>query len=277
MMNNSFGKAYQLTGERSYKDVVLQSAKTLITRYNDKVKSIRSWDHNRDKWKYPVIIDNLMNLEMLFWATQETGDSIYWKIAVNHANTTMKNHFRPDYSSYHVVDYDPETGEVRAKQTAQGYADDSFWSRGQAWGLYGCTMCYRFTKNPAYLQQARHIADFFFGLPNLPEDFIPYWDMKAPGIPNVPRDASAAAIMASALYELRTYVSAEDSNRYQSIADKIVDSLNKHYQAEPETNYGFLLLHSTGHHPGGDEIDVPLNYADYYYLEALARKDAFKQ
>ena len=127
-----------------------------------------------------------MNLEMLFWATQETGDSIYWKIAVNHANTTMKNHFRPDYSSYHVVDYDPETGEVRAKQTAQGYADDSFWSRGQAWGLYGCTMCYRFTKNPAYLQQARHIADFFFGLPNLPEDFIPYWDMKAPGIPNVP-------------------------------------------------------------------------------------------
>lgn len=107
MMNNSFGKAYQLTGERSYKDVVLQSAKTLITRYNDKVKSIRSWDHNRDKWKYPVIIDNLMNLEMLFWATQETGDSIYWKIAVNHANTTMKNHFRPDYSSYHVVDYAP--------------------------------------------------------------------------------------------------------------------------------------------------------------------------
>ena len=145
MMNNSFGKAYQLTGERSYKDVVLQSAKTLITRYNKKVKSIRSWDHNRDKWKFPVIIDNLMNLEMLFWATQETGDSIYWKVAVNHANTTMKNHFRPDYSSFHVVDYDPETGEVRAKQTAQGYADDSFWSRGQAWGLYGYTMCYRFT------------------------------------------------------------------------------------------------------------------------------------
>lgn len=137
MMNNSFGKAYQLTGERSYKDVVLQSAKTLITRYNKKVKSIRSWDHNRDKWKFPVIIDNLMNLEMLFWATQETGDSIYWKVAVNHANTTMKNHFRPDYSSFHVVDYDPETGEVRARQTAQGYADDSFWSRGQAWGLYG--------------------------------------------------------------------------------------------------------------------------------------------
>lgn len=276
MMNNSFGKAYQLTGERSYKDVVLQSARTLITRYSSKVKSIRSWDHNRDKWKYPVIIDNLMNLEMLFWATQETGDSIFWKIAVNHANTTMKNHFRPDYSSFHVVDYDPETGEVRARQTAQGYADDSFWSRGQAWGLYGYTMCYRFTKNPAYLQQARHIADFFFGLPNLPEDLIPYWDMKAPGIPNVPRDASAGAIMASALYELCGYVSTEDSKRYRAIADKIVDSLNQHYRAESGTTYGFLLLHSTGHHPAGSEIDVPLNYADYYYLEALTRKRAFR-
>ena len=276
MMNHSFGKAYQLTGERSYKDVVLQSARTLITRYSSKVKSIRSWDHNRDKWKYPVIIDNLMNLEMLFWATQETGDSIFWKIAVNHANTTMKNHFRPDYSSFHVVDYDPETGEVRARQTAQGYADDSFWSRGQAWGLYGYTMCYRFTKNPAYLQQARHIADFFFGLPNLPEDLIPYWDMKAPGIPNVPRDASAGAIMASALYELCGYVSTEDSKRYRAIADKIVDSLNQHYRAESGTTYGFLLLHSTGHHPAGSEIDVPLNYADYYYLEALTRKRAFR-
>ena len=272
MMNNSFGKAYRLTGERSYKDVVLQSARTLITRYNSKVKSIRSWDHNRDKWKFPVIIDNMMNLEMLFQATQETGDSIFWKIAVEHANTTMKNHFRPDHSSFHVVDYDPESGEVRARQTAQGYADDSFWSRGQAWGLYGYTMCYRFTKNPAYLQQARHIAAFFFGLPNLPEDLIPYWDMKAPGIPNVPRDASAAAIMASALYELCGYVPAEEGKRYQDIADKIVDSLGRDYRAETGTAYGFLLLHSTGHHPAGSEIDVPLNYADYYYLEALKRK-----
>ena len=224
-----------------------------------------------------MIIDNMMNLEMLFQATQETGDSIFWKIAVEHANTTMKNHFRPDHSSFHVVDYDPESGEVRARQTAQGYADDSFWSRGQAWGLYGYTMCYRFTKNPAYLQQARHIAAFFFGLPNLPEDLIPYWDMKAPGIPNVPRDASAAAIMASALYELCGYVPAEEGKRYQDIADKIVDSLGRDYRAETGTAYGFLLLHSTGHHPAGSEIDVPLNYADYYYLEALARKAALEQ
>ena len=283
MMYDSFGKAYELTGERSYKDVVLQSAKTLITRYNPKVKSIRSWDHNRDKWIYPVIIDNMMNLEMLFRATQLTGDSIYWKVAVNHANTTLKNHFRPDYSSYHVVDYDPQTGEVRKRQTAQGYSDDSFWSRGQAWGLYGYTMSYRFTKDPAYLKQAEGIADFFLNLPNMPEDLVPYWDMKAPevdglkthvAVQGVPRDASAAAIFASALYELCNYVSAEKGKQYRAIADKIVTSLNDHYQAAPGTAYGFLLLHSTGHFPGNSEIDVPLNYADYYYLEALARKAA---
>lgn len=276
MMNNSFGKAWELTGERSYKDVVLQSAKSLITRYNPKVGCIRSWGRNSDTKKFTVIIDNMMNLEMLFRATQETGDSIYYKIAVKHADTTIKNHFRPDYSSYHVVEYDPATGNVQSRHTAQGFSDDSFWSRGQAWGLYGYTLCYRFTKNPAYLAQARHIADFFFGLPNLPEDLIPYWDMKAPNIPNTPRDASAAAIMASALYELSTYVSPADSKRYKDIADKMVDSLNKHYQAEPGTSYGFLLLHSTGHHPGNSEIDVPLNYADYYYLEALGRKKALE-
>ena len=283
MMHNSFGKAYELTGERSYKDVVLQSAKTLITRYNPKVKSIRSWDHNRDKWIYPVIIDNMMNLEMLFRATQLTGDSIYWKVAVNHANTTLKNHFRPDYSSYHVIDYDPQTGEVRKKQTAQGYSDDSFWSRGQAWGLYGYTMSYRFTKTPAYLKQAEGIADFFLNLPNMPEDLVPYWDMKAPevdglkthvAVQGVPRDASAAAIIASGLYELCNYVSADKGKQYRTIADKIVTSLNEYYQAAPGTAYGFLLLHSTGHFPGNSEIDVPLNYADYYYLEALARKAA---
>lgn len=281
MMYDSFGKAYELTGERSYRDVVIQSAKSLITRYSPKVKSIRSWDHNRDKWDYPVIIDNMMNLEMLFRATQLTGDSTYWHVAVNHANTTLKNHFRPGYSSYHVVDYNPETGEVQGKCTHQGYADDSFWSRGQGWGLYAYAMCYRFTKDPAYLKQSEGIADFFLSLPNMPADGVPYWDMKMPEVngctpekvnADVPRDASAAALIASGLYELQGYVSPEKGARYRAAADKIVDSLNRYYQARPGTAYGFLLLHSTGHHPAGNEIDVPLNYADYYYLEALARK-----
>ena len=281
MIGSSYLNGYRFAGKEEYKPVIIQAAKSLSTRFRPAAGVLQSWDADKGwqaerGWKCPVIIDNMMNLELLFEASKLSGDSTYYNIAVKHADTTMKNHFRANNSCYHVVDYDPVTGEVRKKQTAQGYADESAWARGQAWAIYGYTMCYRFTKNPAYLQQARHIADFFFGLPNLPEDLVPYWDMKAPGIPDIPRDASAAAIMASALYELRTYVSAEDGNRYQSIADKIVDSLNRHYQAEPGTTYGFLLLHSTGHHPGGDEIDVPLNYADYYYLEALARKAAFE-
>lgn len=281
MMNNSFGKGYEVTDEQSYRDVVLQSAKTLITRYSPVVKSIRSWDHNRDKWAYPVIIDNMMNLEMLFQATRLTGDSIYWNVAVAHANTTLKNHFRDDHSSFHVVDYDPETGAVRGKFTYQGYADDSFWSRGQGWGLYGFAMCYRFTGNKEYLKKSEDIADFIISLPNLPADMIPYWDMKTPDVndctpdkvnDSVARDASAAAIIASGLYELSTYVSPEKRQTYIEYADKVLDGLNSHYRSEVGSNHGFLLLHSTGHHPGGVEIDVPLNYADYYYLEALHRK-----
>lgn len=272
MVNNSFGKAYQWTGERSYKDVVIQAAKTLVSRYDDRVKCIRSWDFNRDRWKYPVIIDNMMNLEMLFSATQLTGDSLYWRVAVNHANTTMKNHFRSDYSSYHVVDYDPATGAARMKCTYQGYSDDSFWSRGQGWGLYGYTLCYRFTKETAYLRQAEAIADFILSWSNMPEDGVPYWDMKAPGIPDVPRDASAAAIIASGLYELSEYADMEKGKKYKAAADKIIDSLNRSYQSEYGANYGFLLLHSTGSAPHKSEVDVPLSYADYYYLEALWRK-----
>lgn len=285
MMYNSFGKAYDLTHEQSYRDVVMQSARTLITRYNARVGCIRSWDHNRERWSYPVIIDNLMNLELLFRATQLSGDSVYWKIAVNHANTTLRNHFRSDYSSYHVVDYDPATGEVRMKCTHQGYADDSFWSRGQGWGLYGYAMCYRFTKNPAYLKQSEAIADFFLNLPQMPADRIPYWDMKTPEVsrcipdhpdPSIPRDASAAAVIASGLYELSTYVDAEKGKWYRKVADHIVENLYLHYQAKEGQAAGFLLLHSTGHYPANSEVDVPLNYADYYYLEALLRKSALE-
>lgn len=282
MMYCSFGRAYENTGERSYKDVVVQAARTLITRFNPTVGCIRSWDFAKDKWDYPVIIDNMMNLEMLYRATQLTGDSTFWKVAHTHAHTTMKNHFRPDFSSYHVIDYSQKTGEVRKRNTHQGNADDSFWSRGQAWGLYGYTMCYRFEKDAAYLRQAEGIADFILGLKNMPGDGIPYWDMKLDEIKDctadqvnadVPRDASAASLIASALYELCTYVSPEKGAKYRAFADKIIHSLNHHYQAPVGTHYGFLLLHSTGHFPARSEVDVPLNYADYYYLEALLRKE----
>lgn len=277
MVGDSFGKAWELTGEQSYLDVVLQAASTLSTRFNPTVGAIRSWDHNAKVWKFPVIIDNMMNLEMLFKMADISGDRRYRDIAVSHADVTLKNHFRPDHSSFHVVDYDPETGDVRMKVTAQGYSDDSFWSRGQGWGLYGFTMCYRHTGDRRYLDKAEAIADWFMNLPGMPSDLVPYWDMKAPGTesadnPGVARDASAASVIASGLYELAEYVEPEKGQRYSRFADTIIQNLTNGYILRPEEADGFILGHSTGHHPAGSEIDVPLVYADYYYLEALLRK-----
>ena len=271
----SFGAGYRLTKNQHYKDVIIESAKTLSTRFNDKAGVIRSWDHHKEQWAYPVIIDNMMNLELLFAATKLTGDSSFYKIAVTHANTTMKNHYRPDYSSYHVVDYDTATGQVKVKQTAQGYANESAWARGQSWGLYGYTMCYRFTKDKKYLQQAEHIASFILNHPNLPKDIVPYWDYNAPNIPNEPRDASAASIMTSALYELSVY--SVNGKKYRETADKILQNLTNYYRSPAGESKGFILLHSTGSKPANSEVDVPLIYGDYYYLEALLRSKKLKE
>lgn len=223
----------------------------------------------------------MMNLEMLFQATQLTGDSVYHKIAVDHASTTLANHFRDDNSSFHVVDYDPETGIVRMKCTAQGYSDSSYWSRGQAWGLYGFAQCYQYTGDRRYLEQSEKIADFILSLPNMPSDKVPYWDMKDPRVANLtpgqesaecPRDASSAAILASGLYLLSDFTDENRKNDYRKYADKIIKSLTDSYRIPTGQKYGFILDHSTGHHPAGSEIDVPLNYADYYYMEALLRQ-----
>ena len=212
----------------------------------------------------------MMNLELLFKATEFSGDSTYAKIAISHADKTMENHFRPDYSCYHVVDYDPETGEVLHRCTAQGYADESAWARGQAWALYGYTTAYRFTGYDRYLRQAENVAGFIFNDPNMPEDLVPYWDFDAPDIPDTYRDVSSAAIIASALYELG-YLTGNTS--YFEKADRIIASLSTPaYRAAQGTNGGFILMHSVGSIPHGSSIDVPLNYADYYFLEALIRK-----
>ncbi len=264
-----FGNGYKLTNDTSYRSVIIQAAKSLSTRFNATAGVIKSWDHNTDKWKYPVIIDNMMNLELLFEATKLTGDSSFYKIAVTHANTTLKHHFRPDFSSYHVIDYDTQTGNVLQKVTAQGYANESSWARGQAWALYGYTLCYRATKDPAYLKQADGIANFILSSKITPADGIPYWDYNDPKIPEVSRDASAAAITASALFELAGY--SKDAKRYIAAANKILLSLSTKYTSKPGANYGFILEHSTGHRPANSEIDVPINYADYYYIEALLR------
>ncbi len=273
IFNNSFGKAYKITGEEHYKQVLIDASKSLITRFNKNVGCIQSWDvvgnwQAERGWKFPVIIDNLMNLEMLFEVYNITQDTLYRNVAIEHANTTMENHFREDGSSFHVVDYNPETGEVSSQVTAQGYADDSAWARGQAWALYGYTMCYRYTKDKKYLDFAEKIANFILNHPNYPKDGVPYWDFNAPKIPSEPRDASAGAITASALIELSGYT----NNRYLKNAELIINSLaSDTYTAKIGTNGNFVLMHSVGSIPHGNEIDVPLNYADYYYIEALSR------
>lgn len=273
-MTPSYGLGYKYTKNENYKAVLIQSAKTLITRFDEKVGCIRSWDHHKDKWEYPVIIDNLMNLELLYWAWKETGDPVYYNIATTHAKTTIKNHFRSDYSTYHVVDYDTITGAVISKVTHQGYANNSCWARGEAWALYGYTMAYRESKESEFLTQAEHVADYIINVATLPEDYIPKWDFMLSNKAAEPKDASAAAVMASALFELSTFTeNSKNKNTYLTVANGILKSLSsQNYFNAQGTEKGFLLNHSTGSKPWKSEINVPLVYADYYYLEALSRK-----
>lgn len=279
IFNCSYGNGYRLTKDEKFKQVMIEAANSLITRFNPAVGCIKSWDVDKGwqatrGWEYPVIIDNMMNLELLFKVSEFTGNPKYKEIAIIHANTTMKNHFRPDNSSYHLVDYDPQTGVVRKKNTAQGYADESSWARGQAWGLYGYTVCYRYTKNAKYLEQAQKIAQYILTFKGTPKDGIPYWDYNAPKIPNELRDVSAATVTVSALIELDSYT----SHSYKANIDKIMNSLAwEAYTAKLGENHNFILKHSVGSIPHGHEIDVPLNYADYYYLEALIRNKATKK
>jgi|TARA_R110001583_G_scaffold100897_8_gene247158 unsaturated chondroitin disaccharide hydrolase len=273
---NSFGNGYRLTGNPEYKDIILKTADTLATLFNPNVGTILSWPRDVPNMEWPqhnTIMDNMINLELLFWASKNGGDKSLYDIAVSHADVTMKNHFRPDYTSYHVVVYDRETGEKIKGVTHQGYADNSMWARGQGWAIYGYTMVYRETGDKKYLDQAQKTAKVY--LDHLPIDLIPYWDFDAPNIPNEPRDASAAALVASALLELSTFT--KDSNlskNYVEKAESMLEELSKNYQSK-DANSAFLL-HSTGHKPSGSEIDYSINYADYYYLEALLRLKKLK-
>jgi unsaturated chondroitin disaccharide hydrolase len=269
MLYCSYGNGLRLTHDAAYKPVMLNGAASLATRFNPTVGLIKSWNYFKG-YKYPVIIDNMMNLEYLFWAAKESGNKNYYNICVTHADNTLKNHFRPDYSSYHVVCYDT-LGNVLAKKTAQGFADSSAWARGQAWGLYGYTVMYRETKDKKYLAQAINIARFFMRHPNLPKDKIPFWDFNSPLLPNDVRDASAAAVTASALLELSGYVGKKLKKEYLSFAEQVLQSLSSSAYFAKEGNGNFLLKHNTGHKPENSEIDTPIIYADYYYLEALIR------
>jgi rhamnogalacturonyl hydrolase YesR len=272
MLYCPFGNGYRLTNDAAYKQVLLNGAQSLSTRFNPKVGVIKSWEKFKE-YNYPVIIDNMMNLELLFWAAKTSGNKGYYNICITHADNTIKNHLRPDHSSFHVVCYD-SLGRVLAKKTAQGANDTSAWARGQAWALYGFTVMYRETKDVKYLRQATNIADFFIHHPNLPADKIPYWDFNAPNIPHEERDASAGAIACSALLELRNYVGKEKGKEYFGVAEKMLESLSSpSYRSALNENGNFLIKHAVGSKPAHSEVDVPLVYADYYYIEALLRYD----
>lgn len=269
MMYCSFGNALKIRPDKEYEEVLLNSAKSLASRYNPVVGAIRSW--NSGSQDFLVIIDNMMNLELLFWATRVSGDSTFYKIATSHANTTLKNHFREDFSSYHVVNYNPVNGSVKEKKTHQGANDESSWARGQAWALYGYTMMYKETGDSIYLDLANKIASYILKHPSIPEDKVPLWDFNASPETSNYRDASAGAIFASALIDLSVY-SPSKRGEYMTWVKQILTSLSSPaYLANYKTNGGFLLMHSVGHLPNNSEVDVPLTYADYYYIEAISR------
>ncbi|MDL2282035.1 glycoside hydrolase family 88 protein [Parabacteroides sp. OttesenSCG-928-G06] len=285
MMYCSYGNAERLASKPEYKDILVESAHSLCVRYNEIAKVTKSWNYRKawdgTEWFYPVIIDNMMNLELLMYAYKVTGDKKFYDVAVNHANTTLENHFREDFSSYHVVNYDTITGVALNKQTCQGYSDNSTWSRGQAWAVYGYTMMYRETQIPAYLEGAKKMVAYF--LDNMPdEDLVPYWDYNvgmegyaaegdsyAVKDPGKYRDTSASAIVASALFELGEL---DNNPYYTETAIKMLKSLaSEKYRAPLGENANFIIMHCVGSLPHRSEIDSPLVYADYYFLEALVR------
>ncbi len=271
---DSYGIGYRLYPAEEYEKVIIQAAQTLARRFNPTVGCIKSWDNRA--WDFPVIIDNMMNLELLFWAAEHGGGTKLQEIAVSHAEKTMKNHFRRDGSTYHVLGYDTTSGGVKVRNTHQGFADESVWSRGQAWAIYGFTMTYRFTHDKRFLQTAERAADYFIG--HLPADDVPYWDFMAPGVPNEPRDVSAAAISASALFELSQYTADKSQQElYRDTAKKILRSLcSAPYLAEGTKSHA-VLNHAVGSKPANSEVDVSIIYADYYFVEAMLRYQRGKQ
>jgi len=270
-INSSYGQAWKIRKEQEFRSTLIQAARSLSRRYDARVQAIKSWDYNPGHYQYPVIIDNLMNLELLFEASRLSSEPTFYRLAKSHVETSLKHHFRKDFSSYHVVNFDSISGALLGRETNQGAGDESSWARGQAWGLYGMTMAFRYTRDSSYLRQAEGIADFMFTHPNMPEDFIPYWDFDAPDIPDAPRDVSAGVIAASALFELATYSNNRDA--LLNLGDQVLLSLeSSKYQA---SRLPFFLDKSTGNMPIEEEVEVPIVYADYYYVEALLRRLSF--
>lgn len=272
---NSFGKAFANTADSAYESVCYQAARSLSRRFNPEVGSIKSWDHG--PWHYPVIVDNLMNLELLFWAGNRFNDESLLQICKSHLKNDINMRFRDDGSSFHVLDFDPANGQLLARKTWQGYSDSSCWSRGQSWAIYGFTVAYRYTRDSAYLKQAEIAANYYIDQIKKIPDHIAYWDFNDPAIPKVPRDVSSAAIAASALLELSHYTKTYQE-QYKTVVDKILTSLcSPEYLAKAGSNHYMLLKHGVVSKPSDKGVDVPLIYADYYFLEALWRLQHYDQ
>ncbi|MBM6992936.1 MAG: glycoside hydrolase family 88 protein [Prevotella sp.] len=272
IMINSFMKGYEQTQSEDYRRVLLAAADSLANLYNPKVGTLLSWPrHVKDYGGHNTIMDNMMNLELLFWASAHGGNRYLRDIAISHAITTMRHHFRPDGSCYHVAVYDTLTGNFLRGQTHQGYADNSMWSRGQSWAIYGYTMVYRWTRDKVFLQFAEKVTDIYLRrLRETSDDLVPLWDMDDPRGKAAPKDASAAAVVADALLELQGYVGGDKGEYYKEFALQSLAQLSSEKYQSRRRNVAFLM-HSTGHHPAGSEIDASIIYADYYYLEALLR------
>ena len=277
MLMTSVGNALRLAPKPEYKGILLDGAAALVTRYDANLGLIRSWNSGKGRGKmisdhFLVIVDNMMNLELLEWAAKNGGDKNFLAVAKSHADKTNRNHFRSDSSAYHILDYNPANGKIFSYRAGQGASADGTWARGQAWAVYGFTMMYRETKDPACLERAMRCADYVLSVPNLPADKVTYWDFKASDIPNEERDTSAAAIIASAFLELSACAPVERGRAYRSFAVRSLLALaSPAYFAKVGENGGFLLMHGVGNKPGGGEVDVPLNYGDYYFLEAMIR------
>ncbi|MBP1841276.1 glycoside hydrolase family 88 protein [Formosa algae] len=269
----SYGNGFRLTGNQKYKQILLDAANNLVTLYNPNVGSIHSWPYRTD-YSHNTIIDNMMNLELLFWAAKNGGDASLYDMAESHAEVTMKHIVRPDATLYHVAAFNDSTGAFIKGYTHQGYADESMWARGQAWGIYGFSFTYKETGREDFLKTAINLSDKF--LERLPEDGMPYWDFDDPKIPNTPKDASAAAVAACGLLELSTLVKdSELQVKYRTAAKKLINLLSSSAYLSRSTNQA-LLLHATGNYPDGSEIDESIIYADYYYMEALMRLKALE-
>ncbi|PZD96857.1 glycosyl hydrolase [Paenibacillus sambharensis] len=263
---------YWITGDKEAQRRGIAAANYLAGRFNPVGNYIRAWNDNLSGW---AIVDCSMNLSLLFWASEETKDPRYKHIAMKHADTVLQCFIRPDGSCNHIVNFNPETGEMVESIGGQGYGPESAWSRGQSWALYGMANTYRYTKDIRYLDASKRVAHYF--LASLPEDHVPYWDFRVPNQEGEPRDTSAAAIAASGLLELAELVPQEESSLYYRSACRIHEALTEQYGTWDMPDHEGILLGGTSHKPANANVNVSLIYGDYYYVEALAKLKGWKR